>query len=100
MLPPVTPAKSGAGRSAQVTTAELSMAKQVIAGMSASFKPAQYKDTYKADLMRRVKEKIRKKQTHSLAVEEPTEPARAKAEVIDLMTALKDSLKVKHKKRA
>jgi DNA end-binding protein Ku len=76
---------------ARVTTAELSMAKQLIQHMSGKFVPSHFKDTYRSDLRRRVQEKIRKKETHALDVEPPTEE-RPKAEVIDLMAALKASL--------
>jgi DNA end-binding protein Ku len=100
LLPPVDAPKASAARSARISSAELVMAKQVIAGMSSSFKPAQYRDTYKADLMRRVREKVRNKQIHSLSVEKSAGPSRPKAEVIDLMTALKNSLKVKQKGKA
>jgi DNA end-binding protein Ku len=98
ILPP-TIAKPAA-KSPSVSAAELAMAKQVVAGMSGPFNPAQFKDTYKSDLMRRIKEKIKKKQTHSVESEESGEPNRPKAEVIDLMTALKSSLKMKNRKRA
>jgi non-homologous end joining protein Ku len=39
-----------------------------------------------------VQEKIRKKETHSLEIEEPPRDDRPKAQVIDLMSALKASL--------
>lgn len=77
---------------AKVSSAELSMAKQLIEKMSGKFTPKQFKDTYHADLKRRVQEKIRKKETHSLEVEEPAADERPKAEVINLMDALKASL--------
>jgi non-homologous end joining protein Ku len=47
--------------------------------------------------LRRIREKIRKKQTHSLAEEAPAESTRPKAQVIDLMEALKNSLRAKGK---
>ena len=56
------------------------------------FDAAKFKDTYRADLRRRVQEKIRNKETHSLEVEEPPSGERPKAQVIDLMAALKASL--------
>jgi len=43
-------------------------------------------------LKRCVQEKIRNKETHSLAVEVPPSEERPKAQVIDLMSALKASL--------
>jgi DNA end-binding protein Ku len=81
------PAKSGA-----ISAAELAMAQKLVAGMSARFKPESFKDTYRADLMRRVQEKIKKKQTHSLSAEPSEAPDRPKAQVIDLMEALRNSI--------
>ncbi len=69
------------------------MAKQLVQSMQGNFTASKFKDTYRADLKRRVQEKIRKKETHSLDVEEPKGEERPKAQVIDLMAALKTSLK-------
>jgi DNA end-binding protein Ku len=77
---------------AKISPAELAMAKQLIQSMEGKFVPSRFKDTYRADLKRRVQEKIRKKETHSLAVEEPATDKRPKAQVLDLMSALKASL--------
>ena len=77
---------------AKISTAELAMAKQLVQNMQGEFDASKFKDTYRADLKRRVQEKIRNKETHSLEVEEPPSAARPKAQVIDLMAALKASL--------
>jgi DNA end-binding protein Ku len=98
LLPPVSAKAAGAsGKSAGVSAAELAMAKQLVQGMSGKFDPARFKDTYRADLLRRVKEKIKKNQIHSLEVEKMPEENRPKAQVIDLMEALKNSLKMRGK---
>lgn len=98
LLPPVSATAAGAsGKSAGVSAAELAMAAQLVRGMSGKFDPARFKDTYRADLLRRIKEKIRKKQTHSLEVEKTPDESRPKAQVIDLMEALKSSLKMRAK---
>lgn len=78
--------------SAKVTATELSMAKQLIQQMSGDFVPSHFKDTYHSDLKHRVQEKIRNKETHALDVEPPTSTERPKAEVINLVAALKASL--------
>lgn len=78
--------------SVKIASTELSMAKQLIEQMSGSFVPSHFKDTYHSDLRRRVQEKIRNKETHALDIEPPGEAERPKAEVIDLMDALKASL--------
>jgi DNA end-binding protein Ku len=77
---------------ARISTAELAMAKQLVQSMEGRFAASKFKDTYRADLKRCVQEKIRNKDTHSLDVEVPTTDARPKAQVIDLMAALKASL--------
>jgi DNA end-binding protein Ku len=93
VLPPAAiEAKSGT-KAAGLSSAELTMAKQLVEKMSGPWKPAAFKDTYRADLMRKIQEKIRKKQTHSLGADEEQASERPKAQVIDLMEALKKSLK-------
>jgi DNA end-binding protein Ku len=77
---------------AKISAAELAMAKQLVQSMQGKFSASKFKDTYRADLKRRVQEKIRKKETHSVEVEEPASDERPKAQVIDLMAALKASL--------
>jgi DNA end-binding protein Ku len=78
---------------AKISSAEIAMAKQLVQSMEGSFIASKFKDTYRADLKRRVQEKIRNKETHSLDVEEPASDERPKAQVIDLVAALKASLK-------
>jgi DNA end-binding protein Ku len=94
-LPPVAIKNAAGSAKASVGAAELSMARKLVDQMSGAFKPAMFKDTYRTDLLRRVQEKIRKKQTHSLEADEAVETERPKAQVIDLMEALKNSLKKK-----
>lgn len=77
---------------AKISPAELAMAKQLVQSMQGTFTAAKFKDTYRADLKRRVQEKIRNKETHSLDAEEPAGEVRPKAQVIDLMAALRASL--------
>jgi len=77
---------------AKVSAPELAMAKQLVQSMAGTFTAGKFKDTYRADLKRRIQEKIRKKEIHSLAADEPPTEERPKAKVIDLMEALKASL--------
>ncbi len=78
-------------KSAGLAARELSLAEKLIEGMTESWDPGRYHDTYREDLMARIKEKVRNQETHTL-----TEPAKAekpkKAEVIDLMAVLRQSL--------
>jgi DNA end-binding protein Ku len=82
------------GKDKKATPAELAMARKLVEQMSGPFKPGAFKDTYRADLLRRIQEKIRTKQTHELAAEPPPSE-RPKAQVIDLMEALRASLRKK-----
>jgi len=76
----------------RVTPAELSMAKTLVGQMTGKFSPEKFKDTYHTDLKRRVQEKIKHKQTHSLDIETPQPESQRSAQVIDLTEALRASL--------
>jgi DNA end-binding protein Ku len=84
----------------KISSAELAMAKQLVQSMAGTFTATKFKDTYRADLKRRVQEKIKNKETHSLDVAEPDRDKRPKAQVIDLMAALKASLQKSGRKQA
>lgn len=87
----IVPMPESEAGAAKATAGELSMAKQLIGQMSGKFVPSHFQDTYHSDLRRRVQEKIRNKEEHALDVEPPA-AERPKAQVIDLMQALKASL--------
>jgi DNA end-binding protein Ku len=90
-----TPAQMGvsppSSKSAGLAPREISLAEKLIEGMTESWEPGRYRDTYREDLMARIEEKVRNHETHTL-----TEPGKAqkpkKAEVIDLMAVLRQSL--------
>jgi DNA end-binding protein Ku len=77
----------------KISSAELAMAKRLVQSMEGQFTASKFKDTYRADLKRRIQEKIKNKETHSLDTQEPEADNRPKAQVIDLIAALKASLK-------
>ncbi|HJY78500.1 MAG TPA: Ku protein [Burkholderiales bacterium] len=82
----------------KVSAKEVDMALRLIDDMSEKWRPEKFKDTYRDDLMARIKEKIKQGQT-----EEITEPAKgekepAGADVIDLMALLKKSVGQKQEK--
>ena len=80
-------------KAARVSPREVAMAERLVEEMSAPWRPQDYRDTYREDLMRRIHEKIRKKQTHVLTQKEKQpRDERKSAEVIDLMSVLKKSL--------
>ncbi len=76
---------------AKVTPKEQSMAAKLVEEMSGKWDPNAYHDTYREDLLARIEEKVKSKQTH---VVPETAPAakRGGAQVIDLMAALQKSL--------
>jgi DNA end-binding protein Ku len=80
-------------RAAKVTAQELAMARRLVDELSGGWNPDAFKDTYRRDLMRRIKEKVRKRQTHVLTPAAEPEEERPTAEVIDLMAVLRKSLK-------
>ncbi len=80
-------------RAAKVSPQELSMARKLVEELSGAWKPEQFKDSYRQDLMRRIKEKIRKRQTHVLTPPAEAEDERPSAEIIDLTAILRKSLK-------
>jgi DNA end-binding protein Ku len=80
------------GKSAGVTPKELAMAEKLIEDMTGEWSPSQFKDTYSRDLLARVKEKIKARETHKLTPAEKARQPRQSAQVIDLMDVLKRSL--------
>lgn len=79
-------------RSMGITRREIAMARRLVEEMTSAWRPERFKDTYRRDLMRRIREKIRKRQTHELTPAAEPEEGRPSAEVIDLMAVLKRSL--------
>jgi DNA end-binding protein Ku len=94
ILPPRELPAAAGDKLAKPKPAEVAMARKLVDEMTAAWKPEQFHDTYREDLLRRIREKISKKQTHTLT-EEAKPSQRPKAEVIDLMDALRNSLKVR-----
>jgi DNA end-binding protein Ku len=85
-LPPATEKAAG------LSSKELAMAERLVDEMTGKWDPSQFQDTYSKDLMARIKEKIKSRQTHTLTPTEKTREPRESAKVIDLMEVLKRSL--------
>jgi DNA end-binding protein Ku len=77
---------------AGVSPRELAMAERLIDAMTGEWDPSQFKDTYSKELLARIKEKVRNKETHKLTAAPKTREPRQSAQVIDLMEVLKKSL--------
>lgn len=79
-------------KAAGLSSKELAMAERLIDEMSDQWNPEDYEDTYRHDLMKRIEEKIKNRETHTLTAEEKTREPRQSAQVIDLMDVLRKSL--------
>ena len=82
---------------ARVTAKELDMALRLVEDMADEWKPEQYHDTYREDLLKRVEEKVKAGQTEEIPEPEKARAARG-GEVIDLMSLLKKSISDKKEK--
>ena len=87
-------------KAAQVTDKELQMARALVEGMSEKWKPQQYHDTYREDVLALIKKKVAANQTKTLTEPEPEKEKPAKTNVIDLVALLQASLGKKPAKSA
>ena len=76
-----------------VTAREVEMAVQLIEDMAGEWKPRDYKDTYRDDLLARIRRKVRAGRMHALSEPEAAAEERPSAQVIDLVAQLKESLR-------
>ena len=80
-------------KGAHVTSKEVDLAKRLIDDMTEHWKAGEFKHTYHQDLMRRIKEKIKKGETKQITAPDAEESeAPRSAQVIDLAALLKESL--------
>ena len=92
---------AGTAKGAGVSPKEVDLAKRLVDDMTAEWKPTDYKDTYHHDLLARIREKIRRRQTHEITAPEKETSGKPKsAEVVDLMALLKRSLDAAPARRA
>jgi DNA end-binding protein Ku len=89
--------KSGL-KSADIHQKEIGMALRLIEEMSEGWNPEKYNDTYRDDILARVKEKVKAGETEMVTEEEKESAPRRSAEVIDLMSLLKGSIDKKQGK--
>jgi len=93
-LPPATLKAAG------ISDKELKMALSLVEGMSEEWKPEQYRDTYKEDVLALVKKKIKAGQTKTITAPEKETAAPKASNVVDLVALLQDSLGKRGKPRA
>ena len=78
---------------AKASAREVEMALRLVKEMSEKWKPEKYHDTYRDDLLARIKEKVKAGETREITEPEDEKKAPRKgAEVIDLMALLKRSV--------
>ncbi|MEO6748576.1 MAG: Ku protein [Casimicrobiaceae bacterium] len=81
-------------KAAGATAKEVALAKRLIDDMTSHFKAADFRDTYHDDLMRRVREKVKRGETHEITAPDSGEEAAPRsAQVIDLAALLQNSLR-------
>jgi len=80
---------------AKVTPKELDMALRLVEDMADQWHPDKYKDTYRDDLLKRIKEKVKAGETEVLTAPEKEPRKEKSADVIDLMSLLKKSVEKK-----
>jgi DNA end-binding protein Ku len=71
---------------------ELRMAEALIQSMTGEWDPDKYKDTYREDLMKRVREKLEAGEAETVAEEAPKPEPEEAPQVVDLLPLLKESL--------
>ena len=80
-------------KAAGISDKEMQMALSLVEGMSEPWKPEQYHDNYRDDILALVDKKVKARQTKTITLPEPGEKeAAASSNVIDLVALLKQSL--------
>jgi DNA end-binding protein Ku len=83
-----------------VSPREVEMARKLVEGMSAPWKPDEHRDTYHEDLLALIERRVKAGQTEMVPETSPEERKRpSKGKVIDLMALLKKSVEGKGKVR-
>ena len=81
-----------AAAKAAVSSKEMSLALRLIEDMSEEWRPEQFRDTYREDILKRVEEKVESGQTHELTASERPRKAVATTDLADLSALLQRSL--------
>ena len=83
---------TGGIKSAGLRDQEIKMASQLVESMTEEWKPEQYKDTFRDELLKMVEGKVKKGETQQVNEPPPDPSERTSAKVIDLTELLKRSL--------
>ena len=79
-------------KAAAISDKELKMAMALVEGMSEEWKPEQYHDTYRKDVMTLVEKKVEAKQTKTITMPGKEKSPASSSNVIDLVALLQQSL--------
>lgn len=83
---------SSTAKAAAISDKELKMAMALVEGMSEDWKPEQYRDTYREDVLALVEKKIKAKQTKTITMPDKEKAPVSTGNVIDLVALLQQSL--------
>lgn len=90
---------AGTARKGAYNAKELKMAQDLIDGMTTSWDPSKYKDTYYDDILKRIKAKVKAGKGHQIEEGDDEEVEKVEAtKVVDLLPLLRKSLEAKAKK--
>jgi DNA end-binding protein Ku len=92
------PTKSS--KSAAVSDKEIKMAMALVEGMSEEWKPEQYHDTYREDVIALVEKKVKAKETKTITMPGKEDAPRSPSNVVDLVALLQQSIGKKPGKAA
>lgn len=81
-----------------ISDREIEMAERLVEGMASEWQPEKYRDEFREDVLHLIDEKVRAGKTHEIGAV-PPKPARPRAEVVDLMALLKQSVEETEKSR-
>lgn len=81
--------------SAKAMSREVEMAEKLIEDMTSKWKPEQYKDTYREDVMKMVQKKVKSGKATEITKDYKEKESEPTGQVLDLMPLLKKSLQTK-----
>jgi DNA end-binding protein Ku len=79
-------------KAAAISDKELKMAMALVEGMSEEWKPEQYHDTYREDVMALIEKKVKAKETKTITMPGKEKTPASSGNVIDLVSLLQQSL--------
>lgn len=83
---------SSSAKAAAISDKELKMAMALVEGMSEEWKPEQYRDTYREDILALVEKKVKAKETKTITMPGKEKAPASGGNVIDLVALLQQSL--------